>query len=242
MIYKTATAVNGLADILFPPRCFLCGSMERTGQFTFCPECVSLINFVGIPLCTSCGVPFAGAYGTNHLCEDCISSRPPFTIARALGMYEKTLLDAIHLFKYNSNIGIGEKLGEMMAQYNYDSLNIGDYSLVIPVPLHPIRLRKRGFNQALILARHIAKRFLLPLDFTVLRRSVDTQPQVGLGKSERYRNIKGVFNVMDNARVRDQKVLLVDDVYTTGSTVMECTRALLRGSAEEVAVLTLARA
>jgi len=129
-----------------------------------------------------------------------------------------------------------------MAHYDYDSFDIRDYSLIIPVPLHPIRLRKRGFNQSVILARHIAHRFSLPLDFSALRRRVDTVPQVNLGKTERGKNIKGAFEVVCSEKIRDQKVLLVDDVYTTGSTVRECTRTLLRGRAKEVAVLTLARA
>lgn len=152
------------------------------------------------------------------------------------------MLDAIHLFKYNSKIEVGGILGEMMAQYDYDSLNIGDNSLLIPVPLHPLRLKNRGFNQALILAKHVARKFSLPLDFATLKRSVDTKPQVNLGRSERLKSIKGAFEVSNEQKIRGEKILLVDDVYTTGSTVKECTRVLIEKGAKEVSVLTLARA
>jgi len=243
MICKTKMIVSGLVDILFPKRCMVCGlSIGKIEQYSFCPECISRINFIRSPLCISCGIPFADIYGTNHLCGDCISSRPPFTVARALGMYGKTLLDAIHLFKYNGKIAMGEILGEMMAQYDYDSLDIRDHSLLIPVPLHTLRLKERGFNQALILARHIAHKFFLPLDFTTLKRSVDTKPQVNLGRSERVKNIKGAFDLAHKEKIRGKKILLVDDVYTTGSTVRECTRVLIEKGAKEVSVLTLARA
>lgn len=171
-----------------------------------------------------------------------MTSRPLFTAARAMGVYDAALLDAIHLFKYNGKVTIGRELGNMMADYDYRSFDIGDYALLVPVPLHPRRLRKRGFNQALILARQIARRFSLPLDFTTLQRKVDTGPQVALGKSERGTNVRGAFEAVRSDTLEDRKVLLVDDVYTTGSTVGECAGALLAGGAGEVAVLTVARA
>jgi ComF family protein len=103
-------------------------------------------------------------------------------------------------------------------------------------------LRKRGFNQSLVLARQISKKFSIPLNFTSLKRIVDTPPQIGMGKSQRASNVKNAFKVADKGNVKGKKILLVDDVYTTGSTVNECARTLLRNGAEEVAVLTLARA
>ena len=242
MTCKTQVLIRGLADIVFPPRCTLCGSMIRQGRPVFCLTCLSGITAIGSPLCTVCGLPFADSGGTDHLCGDCIASPPPFRVARALGVYEAALLDAIHLFKYNGNMTVGKELGRMMAACDYNAFDIGAYSLVVPVPLHPRRLRKRGFNQALVLARQIGHRFSVPLDFTTLIRDVDTGPQVNLGKSERDRNVRGAFAVTRRDTIDDRKVLLVDDVYTTGSTVRECAGALRAGGAREVAVLTLARA
>jgi len=242
MTCKTWVFIKGLADILFPPRCTLCGSMIRQGRPVFCPACLSSMNAIGSPLCRVCGLPFADAGGTDHLCGDCMASPPPFRVARALGVYEAALLDAIHLFKYHGKVAVGEELGRMMAACDYSGLDIGACAPIIPVPLHPRRLRKRGFNQALVLARQVARRFSVPLDFTTLVRDVDTGPQVNLGKSERDRNVRGAFAVTRRDTIDDRKVLLVDDVYTTGSTVRACADALLAGGAREVAVLTLARA
>ena len=243
MICEAKEIVSGLADILFPPECPACGTvLIADGEQLFCPECLSTINFTTSPLCTSCGLPFTVTEGANHLCEDCILAPPPFSMARALGKYEGSLLDVIHLFKYHGNVSAGEALGRMMAKARYDSLAIGNYSLIIPVPLHLKKLRDRGFNQSLILASQISKMFSIPLDFTTLRRVIHTESQVGLSRQKRAANVRGAFEITDQSRIKNKKVLLIDDVYTTGSTAKECSKILAQNGAEEVAVLTLARA
>jgi len=243
MICEAKEIVSGLAGILFPPECPACGTiLIADGEHPFCPECLSTIRFITSPLCASCGLPFTETGGANHLCEECILSTPPFSMARALGSYEGALLDAIHLFKYHGKVSIGEAVGRMMAKACYDSLAAGDYPLIIPVPLHPKKLRERGFNQALILARQISKRFSVPIDFTTLRRVIHTESQVSLSGRQRMANVRGAFEVTGRSRIENKKILLVDDVYTTGSTVKECSRILVKNGAKEVAVLTLARA
>ncbi len=171
-----------------------------------------------------------------------MTSRRYFTAARAVGQYETVLLEAIHRFKYQGRTCIGEVLGTCMAAFDYSPFRIRDYTLIIPVPLHVKRLRERGFNQSVILAREIARRHSLPLDFKVLKRTVFTEHQARLGKDARGPNVRGAFEVVESGRIKGEKVLLVDDVYTTGSTVRECARVLRRNGAKDVAVLTLARA
>jgi ComF family protein len=117
-----------------------------------------------------------------------------------------------------------------------------EYDVIMPVPLHVGRLRERGFNQSLLLARVIARKFPVEIDFMTLRRAVGTAPQTGLRKEDRAANVRGAFELGDRARVKGKKVLIIDDVYTTGSTVRECARILLKGGARSVGVLTLARA
>lgn len=136
---------------------------------------------------------------------------------------------------------MGERLGKLMAEFPYPAFNIMDYSLIMPVPLHPRRLRQRGFNQAAILAREISRRFSIALDFSSLERVVFTDSQASLGKEKREINVKAAFAVADPGKITGQKIILVDDVLTTGSTAKECARALLKHKAEQVAVLTLAR-
>jgi ComF family protein len=219
-----------------------CGTVLREKKSSFCPDCFSQIEFIGSPLCVLCGQPFSEPGESDHMCGACLLARPPFSIARALGEYERVLMDVIHRFKYGGKISLGERLGEFMADLSYPSLAIADYSVIMPVPLHPRRLRQRGFNQAMILAREISRRFSLRLDFLSLQRIVFTEPQVGLGKDMRERNIRGAFHVADAGRIKGEKIILVDDVYTTGSTAKECARILMKNKAEKVAVLTLARA
>ena len=243
MICEAKTMVSGVVDMLFPRHCSTCHAVLTGGEGDpFCSDCLSTVRFTTPPLCPSCGVPFAPMQGADHLCEECVLSRPPFSVARSLGAYEGTLLDAIHLFKYHGKISVGEALGRMMAQAPYHSLTIGDYSVVIPVPLHPKKLRERGFNQSLVLARQVSKQISIPLDFFALRRTVHTEAQVKLSGHKRRKNVRGAFEVKDPNRIEGQRILLVDDVYTTGSTVRECSKILMKSGAQEVAVLTLARA
>ena len=216
--------------------------LEHHKHLPFCSACYAKIHFIQSSLCPCCGIPFAGADGGSHLCGDCIVSKSVYSAARAVGRYETTLLEAIHRFKYNGRIHIGEILGKLTAEFAYPGFNIGEYSLIMPVPLHPKRLREREFNQSVVLAREVSRTFHIPLDFMTLRRHVYTDPQISLGKKEREANVHGAFSVADSGKVKGQRIILVDDVYTSGSTVKECARVLMKNRAERVAVLTLARA
>jgi len=192
------------------------------------------------PLMPSCGYPY-GAGDVGHLCGECLLNPPPFSRARALGKYEPPLLKLIVAFKYQGNRTLGQFLGQLMAEAVFPDVEMLNYDLVIPVPLHYRRLRERTFNQALILAREIAKRHTLPCLARVLVRHRYTQPQVTLAGKERAQNVSGAFSLRDPLVVKGKRILLVDDVFTTGHTLKECARVLRRGEAEEVAVLTLAR-
>jgi ComF family protein len=235
--------LTGIADLVFPPRCITCDALlEQHGPLPFCPSCMEGIRYIRSPLCSRCGVPFTAAEGEDHLCGDCITAPRPYAVARSVGRYEETLLTAIDRFKYRGRAGIGLILGGIMADFAGMTWDMKVFERIMPVPLHRKRLRERGFNQAVILAREIAKQFDIPLDFMSLRREVFTQPQVGLGRAERSANIRGAFSARYPERIAGRRILLVDDVYTTGSTLAECSRMLIRAKAESVAVLTLARA
>ena len=136
---------------------------------------------------------------------------------------------------------MGEALGEVMANFAWPLFEIRDYSMIIPVPLHVKKLRERGFNQALILSKVIARHHRLKLDYLSLRRTKFTQPQTTLGKKARQANVIGIFNVAHPEKLAREKIILVDDVYTTGSTLMECARTLKKAGVTTIAVLTMAR-
>ena len=125
--------------------------------------------------------------------------------------------------------------------FHFPDVDFTDYSLIIPVPLHIKRLRQRGFNQALILARAIGKKWQIPVNFSLLKRHKFTETQTGMNKTERKQNIKGAFEVRDKENIAGKNIIIVDDVYTTGATVNECAKTLLKAGAQKVTVLTLAR-
>ena len=129
-----------------------------------------------------------------------------------------------------------------MAQGCQEFLDQCPADLIIPVPLHPKRLRWRGFNQSVLLARQVSREYAIPLDPFVVYRNKETPPQTQLTEDERRKNVRGAFSLNDQKSVKGKRILLIDDVYTSGATVNECSRALKRGGAKEVYVLTLARA
>jgi len=129
-----------------------------------------------------------------------------------------------------------------MVGHHLGSIDFKSYDFLIPVPLHFKRLRERGFNQALFLARYIGKRYGIPIDYMSLKRIKWESPQINLSKKERERNVKGVFSLSNKSRFKDKSILLIDDVYTSGATVNECARVLTKAERVRVDVLTLCRA
>ena len=235
--------ITALAELLFPTLCLACGTVKPPRDADpFCSGCRTGVREITAPLCPSCGIPYPVEDGPDHLCGRCLLKNPPFDAARSYGVYEAVLHDAVHAFKYGGNLTFGEQLGRLMARREYPSFRIEDYELLVPVPLHPRRLRQRGFNQSVLLAREISRHRRIPMDFLALRRVVDTGSQAGLKKDERRSNMTDAFRVPDPSRVRGRRILLVDDVHTTGSTLGECAKSLLLGGAESVGALTLARA
>ena len=235
-------AIRDITDFIFPPRCLGCAEiLQQLSSQAFCPACKEKIRFITGSLCPICGMAFFDSPAGYHLCGNCLESKPYFSLARAVASYETLILDAIHQFKYGRNISTGAALASFMAEFSFPDFDFTDYSLIIPVPLHIRRLRDRSFNQALILAKAIEKKYQIPVNFSLLKRRKFTLTQTGLDKKEREKNIKGAFTVTDNAKIEGKNIILVDDVYTTGATINQCAKTLIKAGASKVAVLTLAR-
>ena len=264
-----------LTETIFPPKCLVCRSflnppeddyngfseetdlsaslqiqVKRLLSEFLCRDCIGGLITVESPLCSCCGLPFESRHGVDHHCGECSTSPKNFRIARAPLVYEQVFTEVIHCYKYKGKIQLARPLGELLLTafgYFWDKDSI---DLVVPVPLHLKRLRKRGFNQAHLLIR--SWRVItgkVPFDLSdlqigtdVLVRRVPTAPQTGLGRRQRAANIKDAFGLIDAAQIIDKRILLVDDVYTTGATVNECAHLLLRHGATHVDVLSLARA
>jgi ComF family protein len=152
------------------------------------------------------------------------------------------MADAIHRFKYQGASRLAKPLGTFLAEYKDPEFPFSDFELILSVPLHPRRLRQRGFNQSLLLARCVSRTHSISLDLTSLQRTLHTEPQTQLSGTERQKNIRGAFEVLRPERIAEKHILLIDDVFTTGATVQECSRVLLKAGAMGVDVLTLARA
>jgi len=174
-------------------------------------------------------------------CGWCRSTPPGFDRARSFGEYRGALAQSIRKFKYNGHRLLAPTLGGMITAADRQWLDEVEATLVIPVPLHPTRLRERGFNQAVDLARPVARERELPLTVDAVARIRDTAPQFGLTVVQRKQNVKGAFAAKKPELLQDQTIILVDDVMTTGATAAECCRTLKDAGAKMVAVLTLAR-
>jgi ComF family protein len=231
-----------LLQFLLPPQCPCCEKFLEEGQQGICPDCLSEIHWIEPPFCSVCGIPFVSREVESHPCGACLSKRKYFTMARALGSYEGSLQEAIHRWKYQGKTYLSPFLGEWMAEglNRYWDPNL--FALIIPVPLHKKRLRERGFNQALLLVKELSRRTGIPYRKRILRKKRPTIPQVNLSGVEREKGVRGTFHIIGREELEGKSILLVDDVYTTGATVNECSKVLLAGGAERVDVLTLAHA
>lgn len=234
--------LHTVLDFLFPPLCHVCRKfIPEAGHLHVCPTCRERMPSIVSPLCPVCGCPFIGA-GDDHVCGACITSRHHFDAARAALAYEGASRDLIHAFKYGNKTHLRRPLALVTIEMLAEFVRMRAPNLIIPVPLHRKRLRSRGFNQAVLLGEIFSSHWKIPLERHNLRRVRWTEPQVSLSAGDRRANVKGAFSVQDPGRIEGRRVLLVDDVLTTGSTVEECALVLKAAGAVDVSVLTVARA
>lgn len=235
------TLTGSIINILLPPVCPLCERDIRSSGSLLCGACYADLcsTLLKSPLCTLCGITFVSKASEDHLCSDCIENPPPYAMARSVLAYYGPVKEAIHLLKYSGRSTLGAPLGEMLALVKDSFPSAPD--VIIPVPLHIRRLRARGFNQSLLLARQASKHFPAPLSYDNLKRTRHTEEQINLDHGRRAANVAGAFVLERPEEVAGAKVALVDDVYTTGATIKECAKVLKKAGAE-VYSLTLARA
>jgi len=231
---------EALLGLLYPPTCIACQAATDEPH-GLCAACWAGIRFIERPYCERLGTPFPVDWGQPLLSPAAIADPPVFGRARAVAEYDGTASLLVHRLKYNDRLELARALGPMMARAGAELLETAD--VIVPVPLHRWRLWRRRFNQAMALASAISARSGIPCDPFLLTRVKHTQRQVGLTKAQRRENLQGAFRVSGHAkaRLRGKRVLLVDDVLTTGSTANAASRALLRGGAASVDVLAFAR-
>ena len=268
---------NIFLDAIFPPKCLMCSRLfqsvptdpesappihadfQKRGVLFYaqqwlktlcCRDCLNAVLAISEPLCMRCGVMFNRPQADTPLCSNCLNQPHEFRMARAAIVYDAQSMVMIHRFKYAGKTQLARPFGALLLNTFLRYWDPESIDLILPVPLHHQKFRRRGFNQSHLMIEHWKKMSTVKpsadlckrLRTDVLLRNKATVPQTGLGRSQRKDNIKGAFGVQRSRVVEGRAVLVVDDVYTTGATVNECARLLLQAGAENVDVLTLARA
>jgi ComF family protein len=230
-------------NYFFPSFCLICGCRVPEGDnLSVCTACINLAATIIRPSCPGCGRPFATPSGDSHVCGESLHSRSALASVRALGTYEGTLRTLIHYIKYKRKFSVVGVLEYLLDQYSQRFADIVPHDVIIPVPLHPRRLRERGFNQALLWGEVVGAQYSVPIDRNLLRRTKWTKPQVSLHGNTRKNNVRNAFSAKENSHLDNAAVLLVDDVYTTGATMGECARILRTAGASRVDGFVIARA
>ena len=229
---------TSVMNLLYPPTCLLCHAPLPSGAV--CEECAIAMPEREAPVCVRCGIGLPGAFDAVALCALCRRRPPRFEMARAPWRYAGSLQDAVRQFKYHHRWRIGRWLADGMSRTAASSLPLSEISVVLPVPLHWLKRWLRGWNPAEALAASVARSLGKPCRPSTLRRTRWTATQTRLGWQARARNVREAFAARPRL-VRDQTVLLIDDVLTSGATANACALALRQAGARRVFVLTAAR-
>jgi ComF family protein len=241
---NAARLLDGLLNLIYPEVCFICSApVARHQDCGICSSCwdKALALQIKPPRCSSCGLPFQNFEDApDHLCGNCILQMPSYSGARSFGYYTAELSRTVQELKFHGRRNLAGLLAPLMTAAFYESWGREDFDLIVPVPLHPRRRRERGYNQSELLARSLARQIAIPF-LRALVRVRATLPQVGLTDTERRENVRKAFRCAYPQRVSGKRILLIDDVMTTGATVASAAQTLLECSALRVSVLTIAR-
>lgn len=208
---------------------------------TLCQPCWQQVAFITDPMCSCCGLPFDYKMGEDVQCGECMRERPEYSRARAAFKYDEHSKSLVLKLKYHDQLQLAPIYGAWLAKAGKELVSASD--VIVPVPLHYWRFVGRRYNQSAMLAQALAKNTGLTMLPDALVRTRRTPPQAGLTRAQRLDNVKGAFTVHARfaERIKGKTVLLIDDVMTTGATLNQCTKALLKAGAQSVNVLTLAR-
>ena len=234
--------LNTGLGFFYPEICRLCESERATLRDGYvCGRCWSSVRFIKPPFCERCGLPFAGDITMPFECTNCREMELQFSSARSAVVARGVVLEAIHRFKYRRQLWFENFLAGLFLREAVPALRGQNWNLIIPVPLHSLKQREREFNQAGRLAIHLADGLKIPLNTKLLRRVTPTATQTLLTRRQRAANMRGAFAVRPGRRLNGERVVLVDDVFTTGATTSACAGVLLAAGAGDVCVWTVAR-
>jgi len=241
MIERLQNLAGTALDMLYPRMCVGCGQRVDPEPGHFCWDCRTTVLYVQPPYCSICGDPVEGRVDGSFVCYACSESTPLFDRARSAVRYRGVIQDALRAFKYRDGLWMRKDLVRILAACVAAHYDMDEIDAVTFVPLYPARHRQRGYNQAEVLAGLLARTIGKPLLKHCLARIKPTPTQTHLTARERATNVRGAFRTRWLNRLKGRRVLLVDDVMTTGATVNECSRVLKAGGAARVVVATVAR-
>lgn len=230
-----------MADALYPRVCIGCGRNAGDAFRYVCWDCATRIRYISGPRCSVCGEPVEGRVDHAFVCHGCRTDPRAYDAARSACRYDDVARDAMQTFKYDRGVWLNPDLSAMLLTCFTTEFDAMGFDGIVGVPLHPARRRARGYNQAHLLGRTLAKRVGVPMWTHALVRVRATPSQTRLTAPQRASNVRGAFSVFRATLVADRQILLVDDVMTTGATVNECARCLKEAGAASVHVLTVAR-
>jgi ComF family protein len=234
--------INSALGWIYPNVCQLCKTEGAGAKDGFvCRKCWLQVRFIRPPYCERCGLPFEGDITTGFICTNCHGLHLHFSSARSAVVAKTVVLEAIHRFKYSRALWFEDFLAGLLVREAAPGLESGRWDFIAPVPLHPLKLREREFNQAARLAFHLSHAAKIPLNTRLLRRVQATGTQTLLTREQRAANMKNAFAIRTGTRLNGKKIVLVDDVFTTGATTNACAAALRGAGAAEVCVWTVAR-
>jgi ComF family protein len=230
-----------LLDMLYPRNCMGCGRPSPDTFRYICWDCWSGAMRVEAPFCGLCGDPVSGTVEHDYICYACSAETPAFDAARSAARYDGVVGEALRQLKYEKALWLARDLAELLIRCLKAEFAGQTFDYVVPVPLYHVRRRERGYNQSAVLASELARRIKCRKATRVLRRIRPTSSQTNLTAAQRLSNVQNAFQHGRGNRLVGRKVLLVDDVMTTGATVNACAKALKKGGAQSVHVLTVAR-
>lgn len=246
MAYGIRAAADALISVLFPAPCAMCGeALTAAGLLPICEDCFTSLAPLRGAFCAACGRPFPSETALDARIPQCYACRQglyAFDAARSYGAYTDQMVRAIGLLKYERMTRLGAWFAEKLHFVVRQNAMLGKIDVVVPVPLHPSRQRERGYNQAELIAKPLARKLKVPLSSYLLVRTKPRPDRLLLSRRERWLTVRGAYEMRKGARIDNMRVLLIDDVFTTGATLDACAKALRKSGAKTVMGLTVARA
>lgn len=228
--------IEYLVDIVYPPRCAVCNTILPLGQRGICSNCASKLEYVEEPFCLKCGKPIDD--DSKEYCSCCLSKDHLYIQGRAVFVYDDAMRKSIYRFKYNSKREYASFYGQILYDRLGEKIMSWEPEALIPVPIHKKRMHERGYNQATLIANELSKHLKIPVENHIIVRKTYTQKQKDLAADERENNLKKAFIVNKNS-VKLKSVVIVDDIYTTGSTVDAISRVLIEAGVEKIYFVAL---